>query len=473
MREDQHTEFKRIWKDDYLKELCAFANSQGGVLYLGVDDNGKVLELKNLNALLENLPNKIHANLGFFADVNRLTDTATGLDYIGITVQPQQEAISYNGKYYIRSGSTTQELRGQELANFLLRKMKLQWDALPRPEATLDDLDPFAWKFFIDTAIEKKRLNASARSESQETVLRKLKLITEKGELTNAALMLFGKDIERWSSLPAYRIGRFGASQADLIMDDTIICPLVLMPDNVMEILRSKYLITTYTFQGLRRLEKLEMPEEGFREIICNAIIHRDYMGTFTQMRVWEDHIQIWNDGTLPPSMTVEKLMEEHESRPRNPLIAKVFFLMGFIENWGRGYEKIRHDFAEEKLQMPVFEEVRGGFMATIQREKFMSVQYNKSGVSGNDRGNDGGNDANPDRETILRKIEERGIKLTSNHRIVLMAIITEPTITQQKISTAYAMPLASVRSSVEALKKKGVLSDKSAKRKGEWVMLL
>ena len=154
MREDQHTEFKRIWKDDYLKELCAFANSQGGVLYIGVkddgsicgiggpqrkqnvcdgesetirvpsakqrlssctedrsrDDNGKVIELKSIIALLENLPNKIHANLGFFADVNRLTDQSTGLDYIGITVQPQQEAISYNGKYYIRSGSTTQEL---------------------------------------------------------------------------------------------------------------------------------------------------------------------------------------------------------------------------------------------------------------------------------------------------------------------------------------------------------------------------
>jgi ATP-dependent DNA helicase RecG len=67
--------------------------------------------------------------------------------------------------------------------------------------------------------------------------------------------------------------------------------------------------------------------------------------------------------------------MLEHESRPRNPLIAKVFYLLGFIENWGSGYEKIRTSFEHAHLQVPTFEQVRGGIMATIQREVFQQVQ--------------------------------------------------------------------------------------------------
>ena len=205
--------------------------------------------------------------------------------------------------------------------------------------------------------------------------MRKLNLMTEKGELTNAALMLFGKDIEHWSLLSAFRIGRFGVNQADLIIHDNIVCPLVLMPDAVIDTLRTKYLVSTVGYEGLHRKETLEMPEDGLREMICNAIMHRDYMGTFIQMRVWADRIQLWNDGTLPPSLTIEKLMTEHESRPRNPLIAKVFYLLGFIENWGRGYEKIRESFEQANLQVPTFEQVRGGIMATIQREVFQKVQ--------------------------------------------------------------------------------------------------
>ena len=208
MKEDQHTEFKRNWRDDFLKELCAFANSQGGTLYIGVEDKGTVIGVPDSKTLLENLPNKINNNLDFFADINLLSED--GKEYVAIHVNPQENAISYEGKYYVRSGSTTQELRGQQLASFLMQKAKLHWDTLTRPEAKLSDLDDEAWNYFITTALENKRLNKSAQSESKETVLRKLNLMTETGELTNAALMLFGKDIERWSPLSAFRIGRFG-----------------------------------------------------------------------------------------------------------------------------------------------------------------------------------------------------------------------------------------------------------------------
>ena len=172
MKEDQHTEFKRLWKDEFFRELSAFANSQGGTLYIGVEDDGTIVGVKDAKSLLQDMPNKIKNNLGFLADVNLQTEN--GKEYIAIKVLPQEDGISYDGKYYVRSGSTVQELRGQELASFLMQKAKLHWDSLPRPEAKLSDLDDEAWDYFITTALENKRLNKSAKSESQETILRKL-----------------------------------------------------------------------------------------------------------------------------------------------------------------------------------------------------------------------------------------------------------------------------------------------------------
>lgn len=66
---------------------------------------------------------------------------------------------------------------------------------------------------------------------------------------------------------------------SDLITQDSIACPLILMPDRIIEVLRSKYLITPIHYEGLLRKEPLELPEEGLREILCNAIVHRSYIG--------------------------------------------------------------------------------------------------------------------------------------------------------------------------------------------------
>ena len=129
MKEDQHTEFKRLWKDEFFRELSAFANSQGGTLYVGIEDDGTIVGVKDAKTLLQDMPNKIKNNLGFLAEVNLLSEG--GKEFIAIKVQPQEDSISYDGKYYVRSGSTVQELRGQELASFLMQKAKLHWDSLP------------------------------------------------------------------------------------------------------------------------------------------------------------------------------------------------------------------------------------------------------------------------------------------------------------------------------------------------------
>lgn len=127
-KEDQHTEFKRLWKDEYLRELCAFANADGGTLYVGVEDDGTIVGVKNVSFLLENLPNKIKNKLNFTAIVNRKTEG--DIEYIAIEVQPQNNPVLYEGHCFVRSGSTIQELKGQEITAFIKGELKFRIQAI-------------------------------------------------------------------------------------------------------------------------------------------------------------------------------------------------------------------------------------------------------------------------------------------------------------------------------------------------------
>jgi ATP-dependent DNA helicase RecG len=121
MLENQNIEYKSIWKDEYLKWICGFANAQGGTLIIGKDDDGKIVGVKNAKKLLEDLPNKITTILGIVSDVN-LCETQQG-DYIEIVVEPQPNPVNYKGEYHFRSGSTKQILKriGEtDLARYIL-----------------------------------------------------------------------------------------------------------------------------------------------------------------------------------------------------------------------------------------------------------------------------------------------------------------------------------------------------------------
>lgn len=462
--ETQTVEYKQQWDDKYLAYISGFANAQGGTLFVGINNVGDIVGVNNAKYLLENLPNKAIQATGMIPDIEILTDG--GKEYVAIHIKPSDQPVSCNGKYYMRSGSTLQELNGTALIDFLMRQTHTTWDMHIEPDATLDDIDPEAVNYFVNFAIDAKRLNGSAKHESVEHILRNLKLINKQGQLTFAALMLFGKDIEDYCLSASFRIGRFGASQADLIFDDNIVCPLIRMPEKVIQTLRSRYLIAPIKYEGLHRIEPLEIPEDALREMICNAIVHKDYRNTFIQMRVWDDHIDLWNSGTFPPEITSKNLMTSHESHPRNELIAKVFYLAGFIENWGRGYEKIKDAFAKERLQVPTFEQVRGGVLATIQRERFVALnKQNGDDMSVIDRLNDQVND------------QVKLLQLTENEKKIFYLLKGIDQVNDQvndQLTTGYiakqlGMSYSTVQRILRTLKQKDIVYREGSDKKGYW----
>ena len=149
--ESQNIEFKSNWRDEYLKVICAFANADGGKLIIGVDDEGKPIGVENAKKLLEGVPNKIKDILGIIPRV--ISESKKGKDTLIIEVKPSYAPISYHGRYFVRSGSTIQELKGKELTKFLISKSDRDWDEYAEEKAAIDDINIETVERFKEIAI--------------------------------------------------------------------------------------------------------------------------------------------------------------------------------------------------------------------------------------------------------------------------------------------------------------------------------
>jgi ATP-dependent DNA helicase RecG len=380
MTESQNIEYKQNWRDEYLKWICGFANAQGGKIFIGIDDQGEVAGIEDHKKLMDDIPNKTVNHLGLVVDVN--LHQKSDKHYIEIEVPVSSVPITYHGTYHYRSGSTKQELKGISLQNLLLRKMGRNWEDIPVPSATIADLDEESIKHFLKRAIAKGRIPDNADNITLPVLLENLGLITKDGQLTHAAILLFGKRPSSVSATYSFRIGRFGQKHSDLQFQDIVETNLITMADKVMDKLNDRYLIRPISYKGLERMEPLEYPESALREAFLNAIIHKDYSNTWIFLRVYDDKLEIWNPGSLPEELTIEKLKGIHSSYPRNPHIAGVFFKAGYIESWGRGTTNIISECITSGLPEPILEEDQGGIRVTFLKEIYTEEYLKRLEIS-------------------------------------------------------------------------------------------
>jgi len=374
--ESHTTEYKSSWRDGYLKIICAFANTGGGQLIIGVDDKGKVIGIKNVKKLLEDLPNKIRNKLGITPLVT--VERKNRKEIIYIKIFPFSVPVSYNGRYYVRSGSTTQEIKGNELIQFLLKKTGRTWDSLTC-EANFSDIEISAVEEFKN--LGKDRIPSISKLDSIEKIFVNLDLIADNKEMTNAAILLFGENPQKFFVSAKTRVGRFKTS-TDII--DTVIAEgnLFKQLERVLEAIK-KHLNVRFEIKGIQRRDVWDYPIEAIREAVINALIHKDYSSTAEiQIRTYNDKIWIWNPGKLPPQLTIEDLKREHSSYPRNPLIANVFYLAGFIERWGSGTRRIVDLCEEQGLPEPEYKEEQGGFSVWFYKDIYTEDNLRKIGLN-------------------------------------------------------------------------------------------
>jgi len=378
MPEQQNVEYKQSWHDDYLKWVCGFANAQGGRIYIGKNDGGNVIGVDDTKRLMDEIPNKIKNNMGITAEVNLLQEDSKY--FIEILVLPYSVPISLRGRYYYRSGSVKQELTGAALNEFLLKRAGHTWDDVIETRATFDDIDERTVKIYLRKAEEAGRL-PDIDGLSIPELLEKLRLASN-GQLKRAAIVLFGKDPGRFYPNTFVKIGKFADNDFEIKFQETEEGNIILVLDKILRQLDHKFLIRKISFEGMNRIETLEYPIVALREILLNALIHRNYMGAPTQIRVYDNKLYVWNHGKLPEGITLNQLTQFHSSYPRNPILAEACFKGGFIDSWGSGIMKIVDSCKAAGLPTPILEEDGGGFIAKLFKDRFSKEELESLGLN-------------------------------------------------------------------------------------------
>lgn len=365
MKEAQNIEWKESWHNDYFKWICGFANAQGGTLFIGIDDKGNTKHLDNAQKLLEDIPNQVRDLLGLMVDVNLRTEN--GDDYLEIVVEPYPFPISLRGKYYYRSGSTLQELKGAALAKFLLQRQGKKWDGVPVPNVATEDLKNETFDFFRKKATKSKRLAPEDLDGTNQELLESLQLYLEDEKMIKrAAVLLFHPQPEKYVTGTFIKIGFF-ESDDELKFQDEVKGNLIEQAEKALDLLKTKYSQAIISYQGGSREENFIFPEEAIREALYNAIAHKDYSsGLPIQISVYPNKMIFWNEGHLPENWTVEKLKQKHPSKPYNPDIANTFFRAGYIESWGRGTIKMINACKAHKIAPPIFSYVPPDFQVEL-----------------------------------------------------------------------------------------------------------
>lgn len=445
--ENQNTEWKLTWKDEYLKWICGFANAQGGSIYIGCDNDGKIVGVPNARKLLEDIPNKVRDVLGILADVDLLR-TEEGAEYLRINVQPSLYPVSCKGEYHYRAGSTRQQLQGGALTQFLLQRMgsSFYWDAAPVADASLDELEPAAFAAFRKGAVQSGRMTEESAREGNEEILKGLGLIRN-GVLTRAAVLLFHPTPERWFT-GAYAKIAFFPNDADIAYMDEIHGSLFVQAERIIDILYLKYLKAAVSYSGINRVETYPFPRAAVREAILNALVHTCYAaGIPMQIRVYEDKLYISNSTLAMEGWTLEKYLQEHRSEPYNPSLAAAFFRAGLVESWGRGIEKICRVCREAQVPPPLFHGRPNSFML-----EFCKAQ------------------ATPFVAQPQGKVAQTGRK-QRNMQAIVELMRQNPTIKIAEIAKEVGISVVYTNTLISKLKTAGKIERENGRKIGKWVI--
>lgn len=376
--ETELVEFKESFDKKTIEIVVAFSNTRGGIIFIGVNNDGDVRGVSIGKETLKDWGNRISQNTesSVIPEIN--VQNIKGKSIVIIQVQEYPlKPVATRGRCFRRVANSNRQMSPQEIAQMNLMSTGNSWDALSARDAAFDDIDLENVKNYIKISAATGRRKFGPTDDPLE-ILEKLELLKD-GKPTWAAILLFGKRPQSPLTQAQVHCGRF-KNNVKIIDDRLFEGSVIGQVDEVMNFI-CKHINVKFVITGKPRRDEIwDYPLDALREAVINAVCHRDYSDTADiQIKIFDDHIQAWNPGPLPSGMTLEELYQPtHSSKPRNKLIAQIFYDLGLIERYGSGIQRMINACAEAGLPEPLFEEKFGGFIVTFRKDIFTEEYLHK-----------------------------------------------------------------------------------------------
>ena len=387
--ESETVEFKNStgeWKE-IIKTISAFSNTRGGIILVGVDDKGNLIGVSVGKGTIEDLTNKIIANIEpkIYPEID--IQTLNGKELITIKVEsyPYDVVLAF-GKPFKRIGKNTVKMGKDEYTKKIIEihKKDLYFDAQICADASFSDIDTKKVEEFIKKARNERKLDVD-KSLSAEEALRKLKLMNG-GRFTNAAVLLFGKEPQSFFIQAEIKCIKFNGTDvsSDMLDFKDIGGDLFAQVESAENFIFNNISRKAWIEEGkIERQEKWEYPPGAIREALVNAIVHRDYRSSGkAQVRIYDDRIEFWNPGSLPKGWTTDTLKKEHTSEPFNPLIFRMFSWVKYVEEIGSGTNKIVEWCRKWELPEPEFGTSGSSIFVRLRKDILNEEYLRKLGLN-------------------------------------------------------------------------------------------
>jgi len=388
------------WRE-VVQSVAAFATANGGVVRIGIGPKGDLVGVQVGQTTLENLANQIKSNTEppQYPSLTMEGSEDSAVLVVTVPESPVKPVWAF-GRPFKRVGRTNQRLSREEAQRLVEATTGRTWDALPCPGLRMEDLDRETVEDFLYRA-------GQSAGTTTESVLGNLRLVSGEG-LCNATALLFARCPWQYLTSAQVKCGRFrGTDSVDFLDQQTF-------EENAFtQLERALAFVARNTRQGIRITGKPERetvpeyPDEAVREAVLNAICHRDYTSTGTvQVRIYDDRLEVWNPGKLHPGLTIEALYHQHQSYPRNPLVAHAFYRARLIEHWGTGTLRIVQACEAAGLSRPEFVCEMGSFIVRFWKPTVKAPAVAEPALNERQR-------------RAIKYVQEHGAITTSEYRLV------------------------------------------------------
>jgi len=356
-----------------IQTLCGMLNASGsGVVVFGVTDEGEIRGQQVAEKTRREIA-QCSRRIEPTAIVD-VTEVPSGKGGAAIVVSASAETpgpFSFDGRAYLRVGNTTQRMSHSELERRVAQRLLVEtpWDRWPASGWEVGNLDSDEIASTVEDAVHVNKLGG-VLGEKTEVILRRLELVTDRG-VTRAAAILFGADGGPGYPMGEVRLARFhGVSKGearDNRQHKGHAFKLLRLAETFLE--EHVPVASTLVSGQMRRRDVPRYPTPALREALINAFTHRDYSidGGAVSVAMFDDRLEVWSTGLLPPGLTPQKLKGQHESVPRNRLIADTFHRRGLVERWGYGTNRMVEVCLAAGCPEPEYEETGGAFVVRFR----------------------------------------------------------------------------------------------------------
>ena len=376
--ENTTTEFKENFDQEVIETAAAFANTDGGVILIGVSDNGEIRGITIGKETLRNWSNRIAqaTKPRVVLEIGTVDVERKSVLWIRVETCPVKP-VSVRGRCYKRVGNSNRVMSAQEIVQMHLNATGQTWDQLLAANAGSGDIDPKKVQWYL-TQREEVRNVAKPQDMDATELLRNIKGGNGEGTPTHAGILFFGNYPQRFFQNAQLRVVRFKGISVTHPVINRLDCSGTLweMVDAAEEFIRKNIRLLSFrTSKSFQRDDKFEYPLKALREAIINALIHRNYQKhSDVRVFIFDTRVEVINPGTFPEGVSPDAPVHE----PVNPTLSQFMYDIGFIERYGSGIKMMKRLSKEWGNKAPRYEfhplETKIIFDSPIQENTFIEI---------------------------------------------------------------------------------------------------